>query len=478
MEEKKNGISLFGLIGMVVSSCIGSGVFALTGQLAQVASPGGALVAWLVVGIGFLMLAFSLNNLVAKRPDLHGIFSYAEEGFGPFAGFLSGWGYWLSAWLGNVAFATMMMSTVGYFYPDFLAGNTLPCIVIASVVMWLLTLLVVRGVESASFLNAIVMVCKVASIGIFILFALFMFNAGVFTADFWGQLYDNAIAAGVAGGDAVSLGGIGSQVMNCMIIMMWVFIGIEGAAVVSSRANKKSDAGKATVIGLVCLLIIYIGASVLPYGYMPYTEIAALDKPAMLYVFDAMAPGWGGAFISVAIIISVLGSWLSFTILPAETTSEMAEHHLLPASWGKLNAKNSPQFSLILVGACTQVFLIITMFSQDAYNFAFSMCTVAIVITWSLAAAYQVKYSIEHKQTAQIVIGVVALAFQVVGVLFNGWSFLLLTCVGYIPGFFVYAKARKEQGLSLTKSELVGIIAIGILGITSLVLLVCGVISI
>ncbi|MEF9841689.1 MAG: arginine-ornithine antiporter, partial [Raoultibacter sp.] len=72
---------------------------------------------------------------------------------------------------------------------------------------------------------------------------LFMFNAGVFTADFWGQLYDNAIAAGVAGGDAVSLGGIGSQVMNCMIIMMWVFIGIEGAAVVSSRANKKSDAG-------------------------------------------------------------------------------------------------------------------------------------------------------------------------------------------------------------------------------------------
>ena len=37
-------------------------------------------------------------------------------------------------------------------------------------VVWLLTLLVIRGVESASFLNAIVMVCKVASIGIFILF--------------------------------------------------------------------------------------------------------------------------------------------------------------------------------------------------------------------------------------------------------------------------------------------------------------------
>ena len=477
MEEKKKGIGLFGLIGMVISSCIGSGVFAITGQIAQVASPGAALIAWLVVGIGFLMLAYSLNNLVAKRPDLHGVFTYAEEGFGPLAGFLSGWGYWLSAWLGNVAFATMMMSTLGYFFPAFLPGNTVPCIVIASVVMWLLTLLVIRGVESASFLNAIVMVCKVAAIGIFIVFSVFLFNAGVFTADFWGTLYNNAVAMGEMGTEAVGLGSIAPQVMNCMIIMMWVFIGIEGATVVSSRAEKKSDVGKATVIGLVCLLLIYIGASVLPYGYMPYTEIAALDYPAMLYVFDDMAPGWGGAFISIAIIISVLGAWLSFTILPAETTSEMAEHKLLPASWGKLNDKNSPQFSLLIVGGCTQVFMLTLLLTQDAYNFAFSMCTVAIVVTWALAAAYQVKFSAGRREWGQLAIGAVAVAFQVIAVMFNGWSFLLLTCVGYIPGFFVYAKARKDQGLELTKGEKIVMGVIVALGILALVLLVMGVIS-
>ena len=115
MSEKAKGIGLFGLIGMVVSSCIGSGVFAITGQLAGVASPGAVLVAWAVVGIGFAALALSLNNLGAKKPELKGIFQYAEEGFGPLAGFVSGWGYWLSAWLGNIAFATMMMSTLGYF---------------------------------------------------------------------------------------------------------------------------------------------------------------------------------------------------------------------------------------------------------------------------------------------------------------------------------------------------------------------------
>lgn len=479
MSEKAKGIGLFGLIGMVVSSCIGSGVFAITGQLAGVASPGAVLVAWAVVGIGFAALALSLNNLGAKKPELKGIFQYAEEGFGPLAGFVSGWGYWLSAWLGNIAFATMMMSTLGYFFPTFLPGNTLPCVIVASLFMWALTFLVIRGVESASFLNAIVMVAKVASLGIFLIFAIFMFNAGIFTADFWGNVYNNAVAAGEMGADAASMGGLFEQVMNCIIIMMWVFIGIEGAAVMSSRARNKHEVGKATVIGLICLLLIYVGCSVLPYGYMSYTEIAQLDYPAMLYVFDSMAPGWGGAFISIAIIVGIAGAWLSFTMLPAETTSEMAERHLLPESWGKLNSKGAPQMSLLLVGACIQVFLIVLMFSEDAYNFAFSMCTVSIVITWSFIALYQIKFSAkEDKNAAQIAIGVIALAFQVVGVLYNGWSFLLLTFVGYIPGFFVYAKARKDRGYALTNGEKVGMGVVSALGIAALVLVGMGVIGI
>lgn len=478
MEEKKKGIGLIGLIGMVISSCIGSGVFAITGQLAGVASPGAVLIAWLIVGVGFLALAFSLNNLTEKRSDLHGIFSYADAGWGPLAGFISGWGYWLSAWLGNVAFATMMMSTIGYFYPAFLPGNTIPCIIIASIVMWALTYLVIRGVESAAFLNAIVMVCKVAAIAVTLIFGIFLFNAGIFTADFWGNVYDNAVAAGQYGPDAAPLGSVGTQIFNCMIIMMWCFVGIEGASVVSSRAARKTDVGKATLIGFICLMLIYVGASVLPYGYMSSAEVAALDYPALVYVFSSMAPGWGGPFISIAIIISILGSWLSFTILPAETTSEMADYKLLPASWGKLNSHNAPSMSLLIVGACTQAFLIVLLFSADAYDFAFSMCTVAIVITWAFAAAYQAKWGVQNKNGVQAAIGFVAVAFQVIGVLFNGWSFLLLTCVGYIPGFFIYVKARKDYGNAITMGEKVCMGVISALGVLSLVLLAMGVISI
>lgn len=106
------------------------------------------------------------------------------------------------------------------------------------------------------------------------------------------------------------------------------------------------------------------------------------------------------------------------------------------------------------------------------------MCTVAIVITWAFAAAYQAKWGVQNKNMVQAAIGFVAVAFQVIGVLFNGWSFLLLTCVGYIPGFFIYVKARKDYGNAITMGEKVCMGVVSALGVLSLVLLAMGVISI
>ena len=42
------------------------------------------------------------------------------------------------------------------------------------------------------------------------------------------------------------------------MVMLWVFVGIEGASVVGSRAKKQSDVGKATILGIFGLIIIYV----------------------------------------------------------------------------------------------------------------------------------------------------------------------------------------------------------------------------
>ncbi|MDY2777655.1 MAG: basic amino acid/polyamine antiporter, partial [Collinsella sp.] len=387
---RKRGINLLGLIALVISSSIGSGVFALSTDVSAAAAPGPALIAWLITGFGFMCLATTFGRLSVIRPDLDGIVAYAREGFGPFVGFVSGWGYWLSIWIGNVAFGVMLVTAIGYFFPPFAGELGIPGVIFISVLNWFIILLVNRGVEEASVLNAIVMICKLVPIFAFIATMLLVFDFKVFTADFWGTLAANL--------DPSSSGGsIPSQIINCFMVMMWVFVGMEGASVLGHRAERKSDVGRATVLGCTALVIIYVAASILPYGYLPREELISIGSPSMPYIFSHVVGPWGGAFISAGLIISIFGAWLSYTILASEAMHGMAQMKLLPRSFSRLNDHGAPSVCLLTTGAMIQVLSIVMLFSEAAYQFAYSLCTASIVISWALAAAYMAKLGLGDK---------------------------------------------------------------------------------
>jgi len=113
MKSQSAGIGFFGLAAMVVGTMIGGGAFNLPGAMAQGAGVGSVLIGWTITGIGMVMLAFVFQFLANTRPELEGgIYAYAKEGFGKFVGFNSGWGYWMSAWIGTVANITLIFSTL------------------------------------------------------------------------------------------------------------------------------------------------------------------------------------------------------------------------------------------------------------------------------------------------------------------------------------------------------------------------------
>lgn len=62
-----------------------------------------------------------------------------------------------------------------------------------------------------------------------------------------------------------------------MLVTLWVFIGVEGAVVLSGRAKNSRDVGKATVLGLILVMSIYILISVLSMGAMTRGELSVLE---------------------------------------------------------------------------------------------------------------------------------------------------------------------------------------------------------
>ncbi|QJD18826.1 amino acid permease [Lactococcus cremoris] len=482
MENKKTkGISLFALLAIIISGAIGGGVFNLANDLARGSTPGGVVISWLFIGFGILMLVLSFNRLITIKPDLSGVSDYARAGFGDFVGFLSGWGYWISAWTGTIGFAVLMMTSADYFFPGKFANSngslTILSVIIVSIISWILMLLVDRGVETAAAVNAIVMIAKLIPLVVFSITGIILFKANIFTQHFWQTFTTNFAADGSVKDfvwHAMTASGLLSQIKGSLLVMVWVFVGIEGAAMMGNRAKKKSDTAKATVIGLAVLLVIYVLLSLLPYGYMDQASLANVKAPGLVYILNEMVGGWGGSLMAVGLMISLLGAWLSWTMLPVEATQQLAEQKLLPSWFGKLNKYHAPSNSLLITQSMIQIFIIITYFVANAYNVFIYMATAVIMICYALVGAYLFKIGLKEASVKNILIGFFTFAFQALALYLSGWQYVWLAMILYTIGFLLFIGAKKESHQSISVKEWLGMIVVTVLGVLAIVVLICG----
>ena len=442
MSDTPGKLRLGALVALVVGSMIGGGIFSLPQNMAASADVGAVLIGWVITAIGMLTLAFVFQTLANRKPDLDGgVYAYAKAGFGDYMGFSSAWGYWISAWLGNVGYFVLLFSTLGYFFPIFGEGNTPAAVIGASALLWAVHFLVLRGIKEAAFINLVTTVAKVVPLVLFVLIALFAFKLEIFTADIWGVKNPD-------------LGSVMNQVRNMMLVTVWVFIGIEGASIFSSRAEKRSDVGKATVIGFITVLLFLMLVNVLSLGIMTQPELAKLQNPSMAAVLEHVVGHWGAVLISVGLIISLLVALLSWVLLCAEIMFAAAKDHTMPEFLRKENANHVPVNALWLTNAMVQVFLVITLFSASTYLSLIYLATSMILVPYLWSAAYALLLAVRgetyenalKERKKDLFIGAVALIYAVWLLYAGGTKYLLLSALLYAPGAILFAKAKHELG--------------------------------
>jgi arginine:ornithine antiporter/lysine permease len=445
MTDSSQKLKLGALIALVVGSMVGGGIFSLPQNMANSASAGAVLIGWAITAVGMLTLAFVFQTLANRKPELDaGVYAYAKAGFGDYMGFSSAWGYWISAWLGNVSYFVLLFSTLGYFFPMFGEGNTVEAVIGASVVLWGVHFLVLRGIREAAFINLVTTVAKMVPLVLFIVIAAIAFKLDVFTSDFWGK-------------GNVELGSVMDQVRNMMLVTVWVFIGIEGASVYSARAAKRSDVGKATVIGFIGVLALLVMVNVLSLGIMSQPELAGLKNPSMAGVLEHVVGHWGAVLIGVGLVVSLAGALLSWTLLCAEILFAGARDHTMPNFLKKENANKVPVNALWLTNGLIQLFLIITLFSSSTYLSLLYLATSMILVPYFWSAAYALLLGVRGESYEQdasernkdLAIAAVATVYAIWLIYAGGIQYLLLSALLYAPGAILFAKAKREQGLAV-----------------------------
>ncbi|WP_271459732.1 amino acid permease [Pantoea leporis] len=430
--DKKLGLSA--LTALVLSSMLGAGVFSLPQNMAAVAGPAALLIGWLITGVGIIFLSLAMLLLTRLKPELDGgIFTYARAGFGELMGFCSAWGYWLCAVIANVSYLVIVFSALSFFTdtPDrvvFGDGNTWQAMLGASVLLWLVHCLVLRGVQTAASINLLATLGKLVPLLLFVVLALLVFNYDRFRFDFSG----------------VELGQpLWQQVKQTMLITLWVFIGVEGAVVVSARARNKQDVGRATLMAVLAALLVYLLVTLLSLGVIPRAELAQMRNPSMAGLMKHLLGHWGDAVIAVGLIISVCGAYLSWTIMAAEVPFLAAQQGAFPRSIARQNRHNSPSASLWLTNGSVQVCLILIALTGADYNTLLTIASEMILVPYLLVGLYLIKVVRGQNKPWAMFTGVGASAYGIWLLYASGPLHLLLSVVLYAPGLLLFLYARR-----------------------------------
>ncbi len=171
--------------------------------------------------------------------------------------------------------------------------------------------------QQAAFINQVVTIAKVVPILIFIVVMAFSFKGDLFSVNFWG-------------GADMPEASLFEQVRQTMLVTVFVFIGIEGASVYSRYAKKRSDVGAATIIGFVAVTAVMVLVTLLPYSVMARADIAGMRQPSMATVLEAVVGHWGAIFISLGLLVSVLGAYLAWSLICAEVLFTAAKTKDMP----------------------------------------------------------------------------------------------------------------------------------------------------
>ncbi|MEE3609715.1 basic amino acid/polyamine antiporter [Avibacterium paragallinarum] len=440
MSNKK--IGLISLTALVLSSMIGSGIFSLPQNMAAVAGSEALLIGWLITGIGIIFLGLSFFFISRLKPELDGgIYTYAREGFGNLMGFLSAWGYWLCATIGIVGYLVVAFEGIGTFTDSesaviFGQGNTIASFIGASCVVWLVHILIAKGLKEAASVNLVATIVKVFPLILFIALALWFFSPDTFNLDTKATALNNSVS---------------DQVKNTMLITLWVFTGVEGAAVLSAHAKKRTDVGLATVLGIVIALILYVAITVLSLGLLPREAIAQMANPSMAGLLELMIGKSGKVLITFCLIVSVLASYISWTMYSAEVPYRGAKNGAFPQILNKLNRNDVPINSLWFTGLVVQLCLFLVLLTGKTYDALLLISTSMILVPYLLIGAYLLKLSFQQSSHWYIKFtGFMATLYALWILYAAGLDYLLISVALYVPGIALFLYSRyQSQGKRL-----------------------------
>ena len=359
-------VGLFGATALVAGSMIGSGIYLLPATLGAVGSV--SILGWLAATAAALAIAGMFAWLGVAAPLAKGLPGYVEAGLGPFFGVQIAVAYWATNWIGTAAIALAVAGAAGFLMPALAEPGARLLITLAAI--WLAVGAAWIGPRAVARVEGLTLALGLLPVLIAATLGWLAFNPSTFIAS-WNP---KGLSIGAA---------VGASALNAF----WAFLGVECAAATAGVVrNPTRNVPRATLIGVIAVAALYIGACTVLMGILPATALARSSAPFAEAGQASLGVGLA-AIIAVCALLRAQGCVTGWVLVTSETTRSGADVGVFPSAFRTRPGEHASAINLVAAGGLMSFMTVLTASPTLGQQFGFLANVSVLLGLYSYALA-------------------------------------------------------------------------------------------
>ena len=386
-HELKQGLSNRHIQLIALGGAVGTGLFLGISQTIKLAGPS-VLLGYALAGVIAFLIMRHLGEMVVEEP-VSGSFSYfANKYWGPMAGFMSGWNYWVLYVLVSMAELSAIGTFVQFWWPE------LPTWITALFFFLLINginLVNVRFFGESEFVFSCIKIFAILSMIGFGLYLLISGSAGpqASVANLWqfGGFFPN---------------GMHGFIMS-MAVIMFAFGGLELIGITAAETkNPDKTIPKAVNQIVYRILIFYIGAIGVLLCLFPWNQLAEGGSPFVL-IFQSLDSHGVANVLNFVVLIAAISVYNSCIYCNSRMLHGLAMQGNAPKILQKVNRRGIPMAAAIVSASVTALCVVVNyLMPGKAFQFLMMLVVAALVVNWLMISWTHLKFRKAMQQQQHI----------------------------------------------------------------------------
>ncbi|MDP1512645.1 amino acid permease [Paenibacillus ottowii] len=406
-KQKDQKLKWWQLSLLGVAGTIGTGYFLGSSLAISIGGPA-VLIGYFLAAVGTYVVFDALSRMTADHPEEGSFRSYAQNAFGNWAGFGSGWVYWFSELLINGSQLTALSIFARFWFPQ------VPMWIFAAGFGLLGLVIVFFGNKGFDRVENVLAIIKIAALVMFLVLAVALLGGWI-----EGGKYEPKFPLSYK--DFFPTGGIG--LWSSFIFAFYAYGGIEVLGIMSNRLQNPEEAPKAGKVMLITLAAVYVLSIGLAVSMVPLSAFNPKESPFVLALSSdhlAFVPHLFNGVLIIAGFSTMTASLYAETSMMITLAQEGDAPTLFSRKW----KDKYPLYalSLISVGLISAIVLSVLL-PGKVYEYITTAAGLMLLYNWCFILLSSGKL-LESSTSSNIKrwIGLLLIALAVVGAFFHKLS--------------------------------------------------------